>query len=132
MVSKTVENTFCPIPWIHYSMNSLGDIRICCIGKNKAYLRKYKSQFNAKTDLVPRNHELYKEMRTSLLNGKQHPFCDQCWDRERNGLDSNRETFKDLYYPDLMEKAIKLTKEDGTIDVKDFPIKYYDLRLGNQ
>lgn len=134
MVSKSIENTFCPIPWIHYSVNSLGGIRICCIGthKNYSYLEENKTVLNAKTDLVPRNHELYKEVRSSMLNGLKHPLCRQCWSRERNGLDSNRETYKNIFYADVMEQAVKLTKEDGSINVEDFPIRYYDLRLGNK
>ena len=128
------KNTFCPVPWNHYSVNSRGDLRVCCIGANKPFSYLYKDgiQLNAERDLVPRNHELYKELRIAMLSGIEHPYCEQCWDRERNKLESNRDTYKDHFYPDVMEQAIKLTKKDGSIDVKDFPISYYDLRLGNK
>ena len=129
-----MSDTFCPVPWIHYSVNSLGDIRICCIACRgyRSYIEENGRILNAKTDLVPRNSELYKTIRKSMLNGEKHHMCIQCWEREDDKLESNRETYKNIFYPDVMKKAIELTNKDGSINVEDFPIRFYDLRLGNK
>ena len=133
MFSESV--TFCPVPWIHSSTNSVGDLRVCCVCNVPPFsnlIDERGRRLNAANSLLPRNHPLYKEMRLSILTNKKHPLCKQCWDRERVGLLSQRKTSEEKFFPDVKEKAIKLTKEDGSIREKDFPIRYYDLRLGNK
>jgi MoaA/NifB/PqqE/SkfB family radical SAM enzyme len=90
------------------------------------------SNYSAKFDEIPRNHEYYKDIRSKMLQGVREKRCRQCWIHEDAGMISNRMCANTHFYPGLMEKAIELTKEDGTIDPNDFPIKYYDLRLGNR
>jgi len=129
-----INKTFCPLPWIHSSVNSIGDIRICCICNHSpfSFLRRLDgTRKNAEKDTIPRNHILYKELRKSMLAGQKHILCSQCWNRELVSLDSNRQV-NNSFYPELIKKAIKLTSKDGSIKEKDFPIEYYDLRFGNK
>ena len=132
---KAKTDTFCPIPWIHSSTNSVGDLRVCCICNFSPFsnlIDERGRRLNAANSLLPRNHPLYKEMRLSMLTDKKHPLCKQCWDREKAGLLSQRRLTEEEFYPDIKEKAIRLTREDGSIKGDDFPIRYYDLRLGNE
>jgi sulfatase maturation enzyme AslB (radical SAM superfamily) len=89
------------------------------------------SNYNAKFDRIPRNHDYYKDIRSRMLKGERDQRCRQCWVHEDSGMISNRMAANSHYYPELMGKACELTKEDGTINPDDFPIRYYDLRLGN-
>ena len=128
-------NTFCPTPWIHASTDSIGYLRVCCICNVSPFsaLRKESGVlYNGKKDLIPRNHKLYKEMRAAMISNVRHPLCGQCWEKEKAGLLSQRQINTTIFYTDVMEKAFKLTQKDGTINANDFPIRYYDLRLGNK
>ena len=129
-----MNNAFCCIPWIHSSMDSNGDLRVCCICKYPPYSYFYKkdgSVYNAKNDKVPRNHNLYKKIRASILKNKRHPLCKHCEELENVGLYSNRQAFNNIYSK-YYEDIIKYTDEDGTIDESKIPLVYYDLRLGNK
>lgn len=133
-VSKSIENSFCPIPWVHVSLDSLGQMRMCCLATRPPFsflLREDKTRYCAAVDRVPRNNELLKTIRHQMLNGIRPSLCNQCWDVEKAGLMSNRRVCNSYTYPDVMERAVKLTEDDGTINPDDFPLKYYDLRLGN-
>lgn len=133
--TKSVENSFCPIPWVHSSTNGRGFIRVCCMINVSpfSFLKKDDgSNYRADKDRIPRNHEYSKTLRSKMLKGERAKRCRQCWVHEDSGMVSNRMAANIHFFPDLMGKAIKLTKEDGTIDPKDFPILYYDLRLGNR
>jgi len=132
---ESVEHSFCPIPWIHSSTNSRGFIRVCCMINVSPFsflIKEDGSNYNAKNDTIPRNHSYYKNMRSRMLKGERVNRCRQCWVHEDSGMVSNRQAANIHFFPDIMGKAIELTKEDGTIDPKDFPIIYYDLRLGNR
>jgi len=132
---KSIEHSFCPIPWIHTSTNSRGFMRVCCMINVSPFsflVKEDGSNYNAKLDRIPRNHEFYKSIREKMIKGEKDQRCRQCWVHEDSGMISNRMAANTYFYPDLMEKAAELTKEDGTINPKDFPIKYYDLRLGNR
>lgn len=132
---ESVKHSFCPIPWIHTSMDSIGNLRLCCMANLApfSYFRKEdQTRYNAEFDLLPRNHEYSKFVRSEMLKGNKSDMCRQCWVLEDAGLNSNRMSALEHSYPDEIYRAVELTEEDGTIDPKDFPIRYYDLRLGNK
>ncbi len=125
---------FCPVPWIHTSMDSTGDLRICCICKygSASMLKKEDgTSYNAKNDKIPRNHKLYKEMRSLMLKGERHKLCRHCKELEDIKLESNRQGYNNRY-SEYYDNIIKYTDEDGTINESKIPLVYYDLRLGNK
>jgi len=131
---ESIKHSFCPIPWIHSSTNARGFIRMCCMTNVAPFsflTKENGDNYNAKTDEIPRNHEYYKLIRSKMLSGERPKMCRQCWVMEDSGMVSNRVAANIHFYPEMAEMASELTKQDGTINPKDFPIKYYDLRLGN-
>ena len=131
---EKLEDTFCVIPWIHSSTDSLGFLRVCCLCnvKPRSYLLEDGTPVNASKKFSPRNNVTYKKMRVAMLTGKKYDACKQCWDREKAGLISNRYVNSVSFYSHIKERAIRLTQKDGTINEKDFPVLYYDLRMGNK
>ena len=69
-----------------------------------------------------------------MLAGEEHPACDLCWKEESIGLNSKR-----VYMNKVVTNGVKYdidrirnsTQSDGTIDTKEFPLNYFDLRFGN-
>ena len=132
-----MSKTFCPLPWNSINIRNNGDLRICCNAnsytKNRGIIRKEDdTPYNAKIDNLKdaRNSDLSKEIRSTMLKGEWHSECERCRQEEKNGIRSRRIMESedwDLTY----EKAWQTTDEDGTINVDDHPLDYFDIRYGN-
>ena len=129
---------FCPLPWIHQAIRNNGDIRVCCQanqGPDKGILRKDNgSIYNAAHDDLAesRNAQKMKDIRLCMLNNKWHPDCVRCEREEKSGIRS-RFTYEEELWSDYFtaEDAKRLTNSDGSINLKEIPAVYYDLRFGN-
>ena len=76
--AESVKDTFCPIPWIHTSMDSIGNLRICCLANLEPFgyfRREDQTRYNAEVDLVPRNHDYSKFVRSEMLKGNKPDAC---------------------------------------------------------
>lgn len=130
-----IKKSFCTRPWIAGSVTCGGEVFICCRINTLPFSKLRKedgTKYNAEFDLAPRNNEYQKILRADLIAGIRNNICRRCWEIEDAGIISHRMACNDYFFPDEMDRAIELTKEDGTIDPKDFPIKHYDLRFGNK
>lgn len=131
-----MSNTFCPIPWNFQAIRANGDIRICCqanVTKNQGVIRKNDgTAFNAGKDSLDesRNADLMKSVRKNIINGVWSEECGRCRQEEQNGLNSRR-MYETQQWKLTFEEAKLKTKEDGSINLNDFPVVYYDLRFGN-
>tara|TARA_B110000305_G_scaffold242206_1_gene321201 strand:+ start:10393 stop:12054 length:1662 start_codon:yes stop_codon:yes gene_type:complete len=137
-LSKKRYSAFCPIPWNHLATNADGSIRMCCqmIHDTKpSFGTVYKDDGNVltgKDDITKhRNAPAWKQLRKDMLNGIDPKICKLCTDEEQNGIGSKRQWTKKIY-EDVYYKAVRLTDSDGSIDNKEFPITYMDLRFGNK
>jgi organic radical activating enzyme len=128
------KDTICTIPWNHQAIYQNGDYGICC-------QCIYTSGGRMLTDGVAvnvlrneaddvRNHPTLIELRRSMLNGEKSDLCKLCWDEEELGLKSKRINQQHGFNKTL-EKIIEKADPSGIIIPEEFPIEYYDLRLGN-
>ena len=113
-----------------------GDVRVCCqanVTPNRGVLRKHDgTAYNAgKDDLQEaRNAELMKTMRSQMLLGEWNEECGRCKQEEEAGLNSRRQ-YEQLNWNYTIDKAMEETDLDGSIEVDETPLKYFDLRFGN-
>jgi MoaA/NifB/PqqE/SkfB family radical SAM enzyme len=70
---------------------------------------------------------MIKELRKSMVNGEKHAMCNQCWDHEALGLPSKRKNMLKVYG----SEGWYLSNIDGSIDTKQSPLTYLDIRFGN-
>ncbi len=131
-----MSDTFCPIPWIFQAARANGDVRVCCqanVTPNRGVLRKHDgTAYNAgKDDLQEaRNAELMKTMRSQMLLGEWNEECGRCKQEEEAGLNSRRQ-YEQLNWNYTIDQAMEETDLDGSIEVDETPLKYFDLRFGN-
>lgn len=137
------QGTFCVKPFLQSAITSNGMYRVCCecvFGKktgpehNFGKLVKPSGEiYNANNSTIDetRNAPILKEIRASMLRGEKHPECKQCWETEKLGLDSLR-TYMNREYVGDIEHCKENTQSDGTIDIAEIPLKYFDIRLGNK
>ena len=143
-------NSWCPIPWVTYSINSLGHFRLCVQANSyKPRNDRWKRNVNMgkftrgtlwesndpttennqplnciTTNLCDlRNNVFLKEIRAAMLAGERHPVCKRCNQEDDNGILSRRMSHRDLHAQDgfTYDDAIKYTDVDGTIlDIDKF------------
>ena len=66
-----------------------------------------------------------------MLTGVWSEECGRCRSEEENGLNSRRQYEQQNWPKSTIEKAQEQTELDGSIDVEETPVEYYDLRFGN-
>ena len=126
-------DSFCSLPWTHFSTHTNGGIRMCCGG---IYVRTNDGEnVNARNTNLEQilNSPVYKKVRKEMLEGKQPKECNYCWRDEKvlqtsYRINSNRMMGADRIY----NNALKFTENDGTLDLKKLPPEFYDLRLSNK
>ena len=104
MISKGP--TMCILPWMHIYTSAGGDVVPCCEAQE--------SIMNAGNLRETWNGPKYKELRTALMRGEQHPACHVCWHNEANGIESNREINERDFWDDYANKIVAF--EDGTVE----------------
>lgn len=127
---------FCPLPWNSINLRNNGDVRICCntnsYTENRGILKDESgNNLNVRENSFSeiRNAPLLKEVRLAMMNDQWHPECERCRVEEESDIVSRRQ-YENQSYPDLYDKAIVETLEDGTIP-EEFPLEYMDIRYGN-
>ena len=129
-------DTFCPIPWNFQAIQNNGTVRVCCqmnMTPGRGTLFKDDgTPYNAGTDdlIKARNASLIKETRAEMLKGNWPVDCMRCMQEEQSGLRSRRQ-WENEQWDITLEDAKQITESDGTINVDEAPLVYYDLRFGN-
>ncbi len=131
-------NAFCPLPWMSLNVRNNGDVRICCnanVSINQGLVKtETGSNYNLSTETIHgfRNSNLMKEVRLAMLNNEYHESCIRCKREAESGMESRASWERDIWAHVInKEDAISKTKQDGSIDLEENPIKYMDLRFGN-
>lgn len=78
------DKTFCILPFIHLSLSTNGNIKLCCRSKSVANINKVSMEdfwFSEKMNKI----------RKDVLRGEKIKECKACWDLENNNIVSLRE-----------------------------------------
>ena len=125
--------TFCPLPWMHLSLDPSGKTRLCCNADyeirdvpdeagNSIFIGQMK---NANKFF---NLPFYKTIRKQMLRNQKPEVCSTCYKLEEHGTLSTRQQFK-RHWKNSFSEFLASTKNDGTLT--NINIKYLDLPLGN-
>lgn len=124
--------TYCPLPWMHLSVSSSGETRLCCNNEGVNQIRKdngealYFSEVKNLTTFF--NNNFFKQVRLAMLEGRKHPACKKCYDHEASGSMSARQSFL-FQFKDEIKKSAKNTEKDGGL--KKIDVQYVDFAMGN-
>ena len=111
-----MSDTFCILPFTHLSTRPNGDITPCC--RSRDTLGNIKEM----TLEEAWNGEKQQELRRQLLNGEQAPLCYQCWDMEKQGSMSLRQS---------MNKVRDYMVPDDLNTFMPFKVPVLELKLSN-
>ena len=132
-----MSDTFCPLPWIGYSIRGDGHVRACCRatqGITGAILSKEDGTPFKYDDSIDesRNSKALKSIRLSIINRKWHSTCVRCMEECNSGLMGKNYRDSVLWKEHFTEEdARESTRSDGSIDTSKIPLRHFDLRLGN-
>ena len=125
--------TFCPLPWMHLSLDPNGKTRLCC---NANHAERAITDGKGQPVFIGQikninsflNFPLYKKIRKQMLRNQKPEACSTCYDLEKHGSISSRQQFKKKW-ENAIPEFLASTEKDGTL--KKASIKYLDLPLGN-
>ncbi len=119
----TKSDVFCMIPWIHMHAFPDGRAYPCCLGDDRHPIGNFK-QDSMKTVW---NQDAYKTMRKNMLEERPCKECSKCYEQERSGFVSMRNSTNKNFgqHIDIVDQTLP----DGEFD--DFKLRYYDIRFSN-
>lgn len=122
-------DTFCIMPFIHLHNMSNGLFKMCCLVEIPIVTDFGKSYFvgNQPIDEVW-NSNFLKSARKLMLEGKEVPICQNCYNIEDSGGKSLRLEYNEQYTS--KNSHIVDHAKDNNYEVKEFP-KFIELRTGN-
>ena len=127
---KTLK-TFCPLPWMHISINSSGKGRICSVSHK--YLKDVSNEpisYENFTNMSSYfNSKDYKKIRLQMLNSKRPFHCSYCFYQEDYGVKSIRQKLIDKYQSNI-NHLVSHTDKNGRIN--NPRILYLDMDLENK
>ena len=119
----TKSDVFCMIPWIHMHAFPDGRAYPCCLGDDQYPIGNFKQDSMA----TVWNANAYKTMRKNMLEEKPCKECGKCYEQERSGFVSMRNSTNKNFGQHI--EIIDQTLPDGEFD--DFKLRYYDIRFSN-
>ena len=115
----------CILPWMHIFGGLTGNFYLCCHAQFQTDTTIVGTYDQALGDIW--NSEKYKKTRLDFLNNKIPSECIRaCYDKEKQGSDSNRLQVNKRFSKDGYLQS--QTNEDGSLDNKP---TYLDIRFGN-
>ena len=136
-------SAWCPLPWSHINIRSSGTYRLCCHSNTSATQGTLRDKNQKALHVLSSNvssamnSETMKSIRKNMLKGEWSKECVRCQREFETGMNSRnryeRQVLSHLAkesYPNYLKTKEK-TKEDGSIDLEDFPLLYLDARFGN-
>jgi len=119
----TENTTFCMYPWIHMNASPNGEAMPCCLWDHNVKMGSVKTH----TIKELWNSDQWKILRNNMLNGIESPGCKKCYEEEKNGFFSNRQSANKHHGHHI--KKITDTYNDGKLD--QFQLTYWDIRFSN-
>jgi len=117
------DDVFCILPWVHLHAYPDGRAYPCCHSTMDYPIG------NLKENTIEEvwNSDSYKNMRKNMLEGKPCKECTKCYEQEKNGFISGRNSHNKHFGHHI--KLVDDTKSDGSYE--DFKLRYYDIRFSN-
>ena len=128
-----MSETFCVLPWTHFFHDPTGKIMPCCsancnTGNNQQPDYGNMRDYDSHTDIINQDH--FKQLRLNMLEGTESTECQFCYDTERHGGESFRQSKNSMLDQMITMDEIKtMTSSDGTLT--DFKQRYWDVRFSN-
>jgi sulfatase maturation enzyme AslB (radical SAM superfamily) len=117
-------NVFCILPWVHFHALPNKKVLPCCMAESNLPV----STTDSESIISMMNTEEYRELRKNMLNGIPTSTCNRCYDLEKVGQWSLRQSHNTVRGEKNLD-LVNSTEDDGSI--KNFKLEYMDIRWSN-
>lgn len=94
--SPTKHPTMCPLPFMHFSTETSGEIKLCCEARPNTDVSLVDGKSKKIIEIF--NSAYYNDARKKLIKGEKIPECNSCWFKEKQGLKSKRLEEWEVFY----------------------------------
>ena len=119
----TESKTFCMYPWVHLYASPNGEAQPCCVWDHKQKMCSTK-EMNLKEIY---NSPQWRKLRLDMMNDRPAKGCKPCYEQERNGFFSNRQS-SNMHLGHFVNK---ITETDDQGYCNNFQLSYWDIRFSN-
>lgn len=128
-MTNEISKTFCPVPWLHLSVDSDQSLRLCCHAVEDRSFKDDDGNTIYLNELAKRgsiaNISHLKRIRKSFLEGNYPKNCEDCFQVERSGGRSPRLN----KHRDLLSDLKQNTEPSGEVSSLNF--RFFDISIGN-
>ncbi|MFP5491368.1 MAG: twitch domain-containing radical SAM protein [Bacteriovoracia bacterium] len=124
MKSKSSDEHFCILPWIHFAIMPSGEVYSCCRSDFVKPLGHFKTQ-NLNEIW---NGDEFKHLRLEMMQNKKIAACQDCYNQEKVGHKSLRQISNEEWSDEF--PRLEQTQPDGSLKDNLTPI-HLDLRFTN-
>lgn len=132
---KKYSKTFCVYPWMHQMTTPTGKVNFCCVSEKTHVIADDGQPVNLGRDSFAKawNSRYMRQIRKKMVDGEPVSGCETCYQQEKIGKKSYRESHNEEWEEKLGKEYIENRVE---FSIKnnfelDKPPVYLDLRLGN-
>lgn len=125
-----MNNSFCPLPWIHLSSLPDGSTRLCCKAVDNRVTDNAGNKMNLGKDSIDDiwNSNYYQQIRRDMIENKFPEACQVCYKEDAVGKRSMRVKELEIWNDsNTLNTALENT-DNGKVAVLP---TYLDLRMGN-
>lgn len=127
--------TFCIYPWMHQMTTPTGKVNFCCISFKTQVIDDSGKPVSLSTDSFEQawNTRYMRDIRKNMLEGLPVKGCETCYNQEKIGKKSYRQTHNEEWLNRLGKDDYRSRVENSQKNnyFVDKPPVYLDLRLGN-
>jgi len=129
-----MNKTFCILPWTHFFHDATGKVSPCCNANcsrtDGDQTSDYGNMRDYDTHMDIMNQDNFNTLRLNMLEGKETTECQPCYDIEKHGGKSFRQSKNTMLDQMItMDEIEEMTNPDGSL--KDFNMRYWDIRFSN-
>lgn len=118
---------FCIYPWIHLYVDPSGKTMPCCSSGGGGTDLAVLGNTNRSSLKEIWNSDATKNLRVRMLNDQPSPGCERCYEQEKNGFFSMRNSANKHHGHHI--SRVDSTHSDGSVD--QFNMVYWDVRFSN-
>lgn len=123
-------DAFCTLPWLHLEVVPEGNAKICCVAREP--IRDKGHPVNVANSSLEeiRNSAYMRSVRKALVDGRRIPVCGYCWDQEKRGERSLRQSWNDQFR--AAAETVRKGVAQGGDGADPLPLEYLQISVGNK
>jgi len=121
---------FCILPWAHLEVMPDGACKACCVAQEAVH--EGRRPFNVAESTLEeiRGSRYMRSLRRALASGERAPVCSYCWDQEKRGETSLRQSWNGSLADAVARVSERASR--GVGPAEPLPLEYLQVSMGSK